>query len=54
MLRTRFPSSRNASHMAGGRPDRSDMLGGEGELTERRLRRGVFTSVPDLINAIET
>ena len=24
-----------------------------GELTERRLRRGVFTSVPDLINAIE-
>ena len=25
-----------------------------GELTERRLRRGVFTSVPDLINAIET
>ncbi len=25
-----------------------------GELTERRLRRGVFTSVPDLIDAIET
>ena len=25
-----------------------------GELTERRLRRGVFTSVPNLINAIET
>ncbi len=24
-----------------------------GELTERRLRRGVFTSVPDLIEAIE-
>lgn len=25
-----------------------------GELTERRLRRGVFTSVPDLVNATET
>lgn len=25
-----------------------------GDLTERRLRRGVFTSVPQLIEAIET
>ncbi len=24
------------------------------ELTDRRLRRGVFTSIPDLIDAIET